>query len=62
MNEIWANRLVAGTKTWPDVPSHRKDGVKAVLQGRVETKALTAEKYKAITGEELPAAAAGVNE
>lgn len=55
MNEIWANRLVAGTKSWVEVPASRKSGVKAVLAGRVECEAITAEKYAEITGEEYAA-------
>ena len=52
MNEIWANRLIAGTKTWAQVPSSRKNGVKAVLLERVESGEITEERYKEITGEE----------
>lgn len=51
MNEIWANRLVAGTKAWTEVPSYRKNAVRAVLAGRVESKAIAAEQYMGITGE-----------
>lgn len=51
MNTIWANRLIAGTKTWDDVPGNRKDGVKAVLLERVASGIITAEKYAEITGE-----------
>lgn len=51
MNEIWANRLIAGTKAWAELPSLRKNGVKAVLQQRVEAGAITAEQYEEITGE-----------
>ena len=52
MNEIWANRLIAGTKVWSQVPSSRKNGVKAVLLERVESWEITEERYKEITGEE----------
>lgn len=52
MNEIWANRLIAGTKTWAEVPAVRQAGVKAALAGRVEKGSITAEQYQAITGEE----------
>ncbi len=55
MNEIWANRLIAGTKSWAEVTPSRKNDVKAVLQGRVEKGTITAEQYKAITGEEYSA-------
>ena len=52
MNIIWANRLVAGTKTWTQVPQSRKSGVKAVLKERVEDGEITPERYKEITGED----------
>lgn len=55
MNEIWANRLVAGTKTWAEMPASRRSAVKAVLAGRVESEAITPEQYEAITGEEYTA-------
>ena len=55
MNEIWANRLVAGTKSWAECPASRKNAVKAVLAGRVESEAITAERYAEITGEEYEA-------
>lgn len=51
MNEIWANRLIAGTKTWDEVPNSRKNAVKNVLRGRVESGEITAEQYEEITGE-----------
>lgn len=51
MNEIWANRLVAGTKTWEEVTPSRKDAIKEVLRGRVASETITAEKYEEITGE-----------
>lgn len=51
MNEIWANRLAAGTKTWAECPASRRSAVKAVLAGRVESGAITAERYMEITGE-----------
>ncbi len=56
MNEIWANRLVAGTKTWANVPASRKSAVKEVLRGRVTEEAITAERYEEITGEAFGAA------
>lgn len=52
MIKIWANRLVAGTKAWDDVPTSRKEGVKAELAKRVEGNVISAEKYKEITGED----------
>ena len=54
MNEIWANRLIAGTKAWGEVPDSRKDGVKAVLAERVESGIITPEKYEEITGAPCP--------
>lgn len=51
MNEIWANRLTAGTKIWGEVPASRKNGVKAVLAARVEEGTVTAAQYAEITGE-----------
>lgn len=51
MNEIWANRLIAGTKTWKEVPASRKKAVKAVLATRVEQNEITEEQYQTITGE-----------
>ena len=50
MNQIWANRLVAGTKVWNDVPAARKDGVMMELAARVARDQLSAEKYAEITG------------
>lgn len=51
MNEIWANRLIAGTKTWSEVPASRKNAVKNVLRGRVESGEISAEQYASIVGE-----------
>ena len=51
MNEIWANRLIAGTKTWIQVPASRKDAVRAVLAGHIADGRITAEKYAEITGD-----------
>lgn len=56
MNEIWANRLVAGTKTWAMMPISRREAVKAILCARVEDHQITEDEYEAITGEEYPAA------
>lgn len=54
MNVIWANRLVAGTRTWDEVPASRKEGVKAELADRVEKGKISAELYEGITGEAYP--------
>lgn len=51
MDKIWANRLVAGTKTWEEMPSSRRAGVKRELGKRVAGGEITAERYKEITGE-----------
>ncbi len=52
MNEIWANRLIAGTKTWAQCEkSGRAEAVKAALLERVKSGVLTKEKYNEITGE-----------
>ena len=51
MNEIWANRLIAGTKTWAEVPASRKNAVKNVLRGRVASGEISPEQYEDIVGE-----------
>lgn len=51
MNEIWANRLIAGDKTWANVPNSRKAGVKKALMARVENGEITEEDYKRIVEE-----------
>ncbi len=54
MNEIWANRLIAGSKNWAQcVKAGRDKAVKAALAERVKSGIITAEKYKEIVGEEL---------
>lgn len=53
MNEIWANRLIAGTQTWEKVPASRKDRVKAVLEERVSSGAISEERYMEIIGEKI---------
>lgn len=55
MNKIWANRLIAGTKTWDEMPASRRNAVKAILAERVEDNEITADRYKEITGEEYVA-------
>lgn len=52
MNIIWANRLIAGTKTWAEMPASRRVGVKKVLAERVNKDEITAEDYKRITGDD----------
>ena len=51
MNRIWANRLEAGTQQWADVPASRKNAVREILRGDVESGAITPERYSEITGE-----------
>ena len=51
MVRIWANRLIAGTKTWSEVPSERKEAVKAELQSRVASGDITQAAYDNIVGE-----------
>ena len=51
MDKIWANRLVAGTKTWEQVPASRKTAVLAELRSRVKSGDISAELFTAITGE-----------
>ena len=52
MNNIWANRLIAGTKIWDECPDSRKEGVRMILKERVEAGEITAKRYAEITGEE----------
>lgn len=52
MDKIWANRLVAGTKTWAEMPASRRPGVKRELAKRVTEGEITPEQYKEITGED----------
>ena len=53
MDKIWANRLIAGTKEWAEMPASRRAGVKLELGKRVADGEITAERYKEITGDEL---------
>ena len=55
MNVIWANRLVAGTKTWAEMPASRRPGVKRELAKRVAEGEITSDDYKNITGEDYVA-------
>lgn len=55
MNEIWTRRLIAGTKTWAEMPVSRQIPVLLLLGERVESGELTAERYKEITGEDYEA-------
>ena len=51
MNEIWANRLVSGTKSWAEMPVSRQNGVKQILANRVVDDVISPEQYEKITGE-----------
>lgn len=51
MDKIWANRLIAGTKTWDEMPASRRPGVKRELAKRVAEEEIPPERYKEITGE-----------
>lgn len=54
MNEIWANRLIAGTQTWEKcTKAGRAEAVKAILAEKVAGGKITPEDYYRITGEEL---------
>ena len=50
MAKIWANRLIAGTKVWADVPEERKTAVREELQNRVNASSITAEFMASIVG------------
>ena len=52
MERIWANRLIAGTKTWAEMPARRRAGVKRELAKRVAEGEIIPEQYKEITGED----------
>ena len=52
MDKIWANRLVAGTKSWAEMPASRRPRVKAELARRVTDGEISEEDYKRITGED----------
>lgn len=55
MDKIWANRLIAGTKTWAEMPISRRVAVKKVLAERINKGEITADDYKDITGEDYAA-------
>lgn len=52
MDKIWANRLIAGTKEWAEMPASRRTGVKRELGKRVAEGEIGEEQYKEITGED----------
>ena len=52
MDKIWANRLIACTKEWAEMPTSRRAGGKRELAKRVVNGEIDAERYKEITGED----------
>lgn len=52
MDKVWANRLIACTKEWAEMPTSRRAGVKRELAKRVVNGEIDAERYKEITGED----------
>lgn len=50
MAKIWANRLIAGDKTWDQVPEKRKGAVKTELEKRVSAGEISQEKLEEILG------------
>ena len=50
MAKIWANRLIAGDKTWDQVPEERKGSVKTELEKRVSAGKISREKLEEILG------------
>ena len=54
MNEIWANRLIAGTQSWKKcVKTGREMAVEAILREKIVGGKITAEDYARITGKEF---------
>lgn len=54
MNEIWANRLIAGTQTIEKCEkAGRLEAVKAVLRNRVLAGEISVDDYLRITGAEF---------
>lgn len=51
---IWVNRILAGDKTFDDVPKKRKAKVEEELKSRVETGILSQDDYSKIVGLEEP--------
>lgn len=48
MNKIWANRLIAGTQIWSNVPASRKETIKEILRQYVNENKITEDKYNEI--------------
>lgn len=51
MNEIWVNRLIAGTRLFSEVPVSRKVAVKTILIDKVIHQVISKEQYENITNE-----------
>lgn len=51
MNELWAKKLLDGTKTWKGVPAARKPAVKAILEQKYKDKEITKKQLTALTTE-----------
>ena len=51
MAKIWRNRIIAGTRTYEEVPATWKAQVKALLRQDVEDGVITEEEYAEIVGE-----------
>lgn len=48
MDKIWANRLIAGTQAWEDVPLKRRQAVIEELAARVLAGEITQERMDEI--------------
>ena len=51
MAKIWRNRILAGTRTYAEVPLTWKAGTKEFLRNDVVNGLITAEKYEELVGE-----------
>lgn len=51
MAKIWRNRIIAGTRTYEEVPITWKAQVKVLLKADVVNGLITAEEYAEIVGE-----------
>ena len=52
MAKIWHNRILAGTRTYEEVPNTWKAQVKALFRKDVEDGVITEEQYEEIIGED----------
>lgn len=50
VSEIWADRLLAGTRAWEDAPEFRRRGIEEALRRRVESGEATAARVDEIIG------------